>query len=107
MAWEVLDRRFITQRPSVCSQHLHLASRPQLRLYLLVIQTRQEQMADLAHASLEGPASNSDHPSQLRRYGINSVFFFLGNVCFGEFLVYLLERTIPCIFREEYYKPRK
>lgn len=85
MVWEVPDRRFLTLRPSVGLQLLHMASHSWLRPYLLVNSAQTGADGMPLHASVHGPASKSDHPSQLSRYGFNSLFFLpsLGNTCFG------------------------
>lgn len=103
MAWEAPDRRLLTPRTLVCAQLLHVASQPWLTLDLLVDSDQTE--ADGRPGScVSGRASKLGHPSQLRRYGINSIFFFSMTYAFGGFPGLLGREHI---FTEECYKPQK
>lgn len=53
------------------------------------IQTRLEQMADLAHTSVDGPASTLSHLLNKKVWNQLCIFFSWQHVLWGEFLLYL------------------
>lgn len=112
MGWDgglgVPERKFTKPKPLVCAQLLYVASPPWLTLDLLVNSDQTGADGRPGSQVSRWASKQTEPPFSIRRYGINSVFFFSWqHVRWGEFLLYLGLYPSKSLVFTEHYKPRK